>query len=341
MTEQDPPGAQGEPWKEQPAERAGEPPADAGGGQASSRRYQPVPPPPPAPPPAPRHAYWPAQPTREGGAQPSTPQPARGPAAPGSQQPGRQQLGRGQPTPLRQADAWQWQRPGALPAGPQPQWSWARSLLGVLVGFVPVALLSLAAYATGTATGGAPEQVTLGAGIVFLVSSAVFYGWQLFAVWMFSLRGVAHALWHLGYRRPTTAYFWAVPLVLAVSYIVIVANETLLHPPPQDLTETFPHTAAGIVMFTLLAVVMAPLAEETFFRGFIYRGFAQSWGFLPGATISGAIFSLAHLQLTLFIPLFVLGFGLAWAYNRTGSLWTNITIHAIFNGISVLVWALS
>ena len=41
------------------------------------------------------------------------------------------------------------------------------------------------------------------------------------------------------------------------------------------------------------------------------------------------------------MPLFALGFGLAWAYSRTGSLWTNITIHAIFNGISVLAWALS
>ena len=122
---------------------------------------------------------------------------------------------------------------------------------------------------------------------------------------------------------------------------MIIANDVLLNPPEQDIVQAFPQSAAGIVLFTLLAVVMAPLAEEVFFRGFVFRGFAASWGFLGGAAVSAAVFSAAHLQLTLFVPLLALGFGLAWAYRRTGSLWTPITIHAIFNGISVLAWALS
>jgi membrane protease YdiL (CAAX protease family) len=274
--------------------------------------------------------------------QPVGPQPTRPRPAPRQYDPAVRELWPGQwrRTENRQQPG-QWQAPGPLPQGPQPQWSWGRSLGGVLVGFAPETLLTLGAYATGTATGGSPTQVSIGTGIVLLVSSLVLYGWQLFAAWMFSLRGVARALWHLGYRRPTAAYFWAVPLVLVVSYAVIVANDALLHPPQQDIVQSFPRSGAGIVMFTLLAVVMAPLAEETFFRGFVFRGFAESWGFFPGATVSGAVFSLAHLQLTLFVPLFVLGFGLAWAYRRTGSLWTNITLHAIFNGISVLAWALS
>jgi membrane protease YdiL (CAAX protease family) len=60
-----------------------------------------------------------------------------------------------------------------------------------------------------------------------------------------------------------------------------------------------------------------------------------------GAVVSGAVFSLAHLQLTLFVPLFVLGFALAWVYQRTGSLWTSIAMHAIFNSLAVLAWALT
>ena len=86
---------------------------------------------------------------------------------------------------------------------------------------------------------------------------------------------------------------------------------------------------------------MAPLAEELYFRGFVFKGFANSWGWVWGAAASGAVFSLAHMQLTLFFPLFALGFGLAWVYHHTGSLWTSITLHAVFNGIAVLAWALT
>ena len=50
------------------------------------------------------------------------------------------------------------------------------------------------------------------------------------------------------------------------------------------------------------------------------------------------IFGLAHLQLDVFVPLFALGFALAWVYQRTGSIWTSITLHAVFNCISVLAW---
>jgi membrane protease YdiL (CAAX protease family) len=53
------------------------------------------------------------------------------------------------------------------------------------------------------------------------------------------------------------------------------------------------------------------------------------------------VFGLAHLQLSVFVPLFALGFALAWVYKRTGSLWTSITLHALFNAISVLAWALA
>ena len=39
------------------------------------------------------------------------------------------------------------------------------------------------------------------------------------------------------------------------------------------------------------------------------------------------------------MPFFALGLVLAWVFYRSGSLWTNIAVHASFNGISVLAWA--
>jgi membrane protease YdiL (CAAX protease family) len=111
-----------------------------------------------------------------------------------------------------------------------------------------------------------------------------------------------------------------------------------VHPRPQDIVGEFPHTTAGVVLFVVLAVVMAPVFEEIFFRGFLFRGFAGAWGWGVGAVVSAAIFGLAHLQLDVFVPLFTLGLLLAWVYKRTGSLWTNISLHALFNALSVLAW---
>ena len=67
----------------------------------------------------------------------------------------------------------------------------------------------------------------------------------------------------------------------------------------------------------------------------------QLWGWVWGALAPRPPSSaLAHLQLDVFVPLAALGFVLAWAYHRTGSLWTCITMHALFNLIAVLAWAL-
>lgn len=224
--------------------------------------------------------------------------------------------------------------PVALPA-----WGWRAALAGLAMAFAPEALL----YAVALA-GGASETtitVSVGSAIVLVISSFVLYGWQLLAAWLFSLRRVAAGLTAWGFRKPTKAFFWTIPVALAAVYGVSILHDVVVNPQPQDITSEFPHSAGGIVLFVVLAVLMAPIFEETFFRGFLFRGFADSWGWVWGALASGAIFGLAHLQLDVFLPLAALGFALAWVYKRTGSIWTSIALHALFNAISVLAWALS
>jgi membrane protease YdiL (CAAX protease family) len=144
-------------------------------------------------------------------------------------------------------------------------------------------------------------------------------------------------LW--GFRRPTKAYFWVVPVGLIAVYAFSIVHDMIVNPKQQAIISDFPHTTLGAAMFVLVAVVMAPLFEEVIFRGFLFRGFANSWGWVWGALASAAIFGAAHLQLDVFLPLAALGFVLAWAYHRTGSLWTCITMHALFNLIAVAAWA--
>ena len=235
------------------------------------------------------------------------------------------------------------------PAGPAPAppaaafgragWGWRLSLAGLVVGFGPQVLLYAVALGIDTST--SVETVTVGSAVALVVGSIIVYGWQTLAAWFFSLRvaGRRLALW--GFVRPSKAFFWTIPAALVAVYVVSALHDVVVHPKPQDIIGEFPRTTAGIVLFVILAVIVAPLFEEIFFRGFLFRGFSSSWGWVAGACVSAAVFGIAHLQLDVFVPLFALGLALAWVYKRTGSLWTSIAFHALFNGLSVLAWALT
>jgi membrane protease YdiL (CAAX protease family) len=207
------------------------------------------------------------------------------------------------------------------------------------VAFVPEALLYAAALGMGAST--RVGKVTIGTAVALIVGSLVMYGWQTLAAWFFSLRiaGRKLALW--GFTTPNKAFFWTIPVGFAAVYEVSFLHDLVVRPKPQVLFHEFPRTTGGIVLFVILVVFMAPLFEEIFFRGFLFRGFSSSWGWVAGACVSAAVFGIAHLQLDVFVPLFALGFALAWVYKRTGSLWTAIAFHALFNALSVLAWALT
>lgn len=85
------------------------------------------------------------------------------------------------------------------------------------------------------------------------------------------------------------------------------------------------------------AVVVAPVVEETVFRGFVYgvlKRYSDSWF---AALMSAALFALAHFHLGSAVPLFVLALGFTLAYERTGSLLVPMVMHALFNGITLIV----
>jgi len=220
-------------------------------------------------------------------------------------------------------------------------WGWTLALWGLLFGMGPTFALYAVTYSSLDEGDSAGTEVTVATGLIFLASGALSYGWDYLAAWLFSGRRVGDKWRAWGFRKPTAAFFWVIPVTLVAAYVVSYVNDILFHPGEQDIVDAFPPTTGGLILFAIVAVVMAPLAEELYFRGFLFKGFANSWGWGWGALASATIFSLAHMQLTLFFPLFALGFGLAWVYRHTGSLWTSITLHAIFNGVSVLAWALT
>jgi len=101
-----------------------------------------------------------------------------------------------------------------------------------------------------------------------------------------------------------------------------------------------PGWGASIV---LSAVVLAPLAEELFFRGMLQsmlrRVIGRPW---PAVVITSAAFAAVHFSTLQDIPaLFVLSLVLGYNYERTGRLTAAVAIHALFNGIAITLMALS
>lgn len=221
----------------------------------------------------------------------------------------------------------------ALPAVP---WGLRDSILGTVVAMFPVTVPALVTWIAGlTATAVATTAVA----VAVVVGQLLYDGWWLVWAWVFSLRKFKLSLSAWGFRRPKLSALWLVPIVVVAATIVDVIYARLAHPPAQVLVAHFPHTVAGLVLLILSACVCAPLFEETFFRGFLFQGLASWRGPLLAAALSSALWSAGHRQLSIFLPLFVTGLLMCWAFRRSGSLWTTIAIHMAMNVVAVLGWA--
>jgi hypothetical protein len=128
--------------------------------------------------------------------------------------------------------------------------------------------------------------------------------------------------------------------VVVVIYVVIVGALGIddLLPEPQIQDEFFEHDwllpflGAGVV-------IMAPIAEETFFRGFLFAGLRRRLRFWPASLISAFLFALAHGP-TFVVPFMAVGVILAFAYERTRTLYASIGTHFVFNVVSFLALVL-
>ena len=98
-----------------------------------------------------------------------------------------------------------------------------------------------------------------------------------------------------------------------------------------------------ILLAAMTVLIAAPVAEEFFFRGFLFRGLRARLSFVPSASFSSIAFGLVHYQggawqdaWLLPIVMFFVGFGLAWLYERRRNIVANIAAHAAFNVIGFL-----
>src|SRR5688500_9794424 len=118
----------------------------------------------------------------------------------------------------------------------------------------------------------------------------------------------------------------AYPLI----FLADVITQRLLHKPPEKQAIVDLFNASGTleqrVLIIVLAVSVAPLAEEFIFRFFLYGVLKRYVGRAVGVLVSAVLFAAVHAHAPSFAPLFVLGACFAVAYEWSGSIMVPMTM---------------
>ncbi len=138
---------------------------------------------------------------------------------------------------------------------------------------------------------------------------------------------------HLGYVAAGVAISW-VAIIAYGTLVELIGLEGLLPQSTVPADEQFFDTPATIFVGAVLILGFAPISEELFFRGFVFPGLVPRWGWLMAGLGSGLMFAAIHFDIGSIVPFTIIGFVLAWLYHRTGTVWTPIAMHFVFNAIS-------
>ncbi|HET9908205.1 MAG TPA: type II CAAX endopeptidase family protein [Anaerolineales bacterium] len=87
--------------------------------------------------------------------------------------------------------------------------------------------------------------------------------------------------------------------------------------------------------FFFVGAVLAPIVEEIFFRGFVFQGFRQRYGWVSAMVLSSVVFAAAHLDLVAFFPTLILGCLLAYMFQRSNSVWPGAILHFLVNAFGL------
>lgn len=246
--------------------------------------------------------------------------------------PSRPELPEGAPVPTgpREQD---------LPSLGVPAWS---PFLVVLGAFVVVLVVQTAAVVVVEVAGGDVDLLTDsdGATIGFtLVLDLALIGCSIAVVrWLAAGRPSPAAF---GLRVPdrSQAFGWTLAVYASFWAFAIVVGLLAGEPEEQDIVTELKAEDSVLVLagFAFMTCLVAPVAEEFFFRGFLFRVLHERIGAILGVLITGVAFGLVHLPSGDWIGTIVLslfGMALCVLFLRTSSLLPCIMLHAFHNSIS-------
>jgi hypothetical protein len=235
---------------------------------------------------------------------------------------------------------------------PWPVWvAPAGIALGLALGLVGSILVSVVAAIGGSSLAHPTPAVSIIGNVVFDL------GFVVAAIYLARLQSRPRPE-DFGFRPVSPRFAVGAVLVAAIGYYVVTAvwaSLFRLHGTDKLPSELgVGKSTAALVAAALFVCVIAPMAEEFFFRGFFF-GALRRWRIVVGgreigtwvaAVITGILFGLAHTGSAspqYLVPLGFLGFVLCLLRWRTGSLYPSMALHSLNNslalGVNQLHWS--
>jgi membrane protease YdiL (CAAX protease family) len=205
---------------------------------------------------------------------------------------------------------------------------------GLMFGLLSVSILAGVLSAAGVDAGADAPGLTAGGTVIIDVSIVV-------ATLLFAGLVTRPRPWHLGLSGAPLKFTAAISAMgIFAFFLFSIVYAAIVQPDePQKVVDDLGADTNTLLLVAgaLVVIVVAPICEEIFFRGFLYRVLRMRMAFWFAAAIDGIVFGLVHASSTSLAALPILAFlGLVfcYVYERTGTLFATIAMHALNNMIS-------
>jgi membrane protease YdiL (CAAX protease family) len=225
----------------------------------------------------------------------------------------------------------------------EPFWGYMDLLL--MIGFTVAAFLAIAVVTSVILWMFPAEKKDFA--VLGLVLQTVFYILVYFG-FRFTL-GVRYGrpvMTSLGWRRTHFSVVLAMGGGVALAFLVgLIAG--LLHTPQVSTPiDMFSKSSFTLVLFAVFAVVIAPVTEELFFRGFLQPLFSRTFGVIAGILITAVIFGGLHApeyswawQYASAVAFAGAVFG--WVRYRANSIIPSTIMHGCYNSVFLIAFLVS
>ena len=246
----------------------------------------------------------------------------------------------------------------ALPEDLRTPWSWGYLVLFVVLAFFTLIFLELSfeVYAMVRLRLTYAELQRLATTSAAYITARQALWFAALMLYLFVLiRGLqGQPFWRtIGWRplRPRSMTPGAAVLLCLVggcglAFAISLVGSRLIDPKTRLPIQELLQDRQSVLLVMVLAVLAAPLVEETIFRGYIYPVVARSFGVPAGVLVTGILFGLLHaMQLGgawgLVTLLAVVGIVLTYVRARTGTVLASYLLHLGYNSMLFVSTAIS
>lgn len=231
--------------------------------------------------------------------------------------------------------------PSPQPPSDRTPWGYADMAMAIAVLIGGIIVVGLPASAVAAAVAGGFGEIEDDANAMAVLDAANLAASLLLAivVFLFAVNKYKISWSALGLRAPRRGGIWF-PIVvffgaITVFYVYAAVITALGFEAESNVDDAVKDSSVRLILVGILAVAVAPVVEELFFRGFLFGGLRGRWGVVGAAVASGALFGLAHFQdlssLAIIPGVGLIGIVFASAYYYSGSLIPVVVAHFLWN----------